>query len=155
MPPPSMTMMFPGIVFLIYLFFTHHASLVSASESSSSSFELPTDDHGDYDGSDIIAVSCEFVLNNDIIIFYVCMHSRFDTSLPPPWTKIIVSSSPSRVMSMSHSYTDSYSGSDLIPTESFIRHCALDEKFPVITTPCLDYLSSPTILMPNLSRRVK
>ena len=71
-----MTMMFPGIVFLIYLFFTYHASLVSASALSSSSFELPTDDHGDYDGSDIIAVSCEFVLNNDIIYHLLRLHAQ-------------------------------------------------------------------------------
>ncbi len=72
----TMVQSFPGIVFLIYLFFTHHASLVSASASSSSCFELPTDDHGDYDGSDIIAVSCELVLNNDIINHLLRLHAQ-------------------------------------------------------------------------------
>jgi hypothetical protein len=59
-PPPTTTMMHPPsfrramISFhavFVALFLSHHASLASASAS-----QLPTDEHGDYDGSDIIAV---------------------------------------------------------------------------------------------------
>ena len=41
------------IFFVLFLLF---APLVSAVASESSSLQLPTDEHGDYDGSDILAV---------------------------------------------------------------------------------------------------
>ena len=53
MMPMTTILSYHVIFFILFLLF---APLVSAVASASSSLQLPTDEHGDYDGSDILAV---------------------------------------------------------------------------------------------------
>ncbi len=128
MPMPILS--YRAIFFILFLFAPLSSSAVA---SASSSVQLPTDELGDYDGSDIIAVRrCESSALN-----YAKTVSRLCSNMIHPCLLTLVC--------MSAFYSPHKSGSNLIKMESFIHRCASVEKFRAIPHPCLDCSSSPTL----------